>query len=262
LRGTPPKKLNLYFNYTNMKNKLLFALVFTHAFIFSQNVGINATGAAPAASAMLDVSATNKGVLFPNVNLTSNTDAVTVPSPATGLMVYNTNAGLACGAGYYYNSGTAASPVWLCFKKQQQVIQLYGTAARTNVSSTAHVIQPGLSTNIVIPTGQTAQVSVIGDIGVRNVSTTSQGYSIVDVVIYLNGTFLPLGGWNRNETLNGNLQNAFELIPLSATFTLTAGSHTIDIRSARFGGNVTVDIGGNCATDTNCGEFTIFVNYQ
>jgi hypothetical protein len=245
-----------------MKKSLLVAFALTAAAGFSQNVGINATGAAPNTSAMLDVAATNKGVLFPNVNLTSNTDAVTVPSPATGLMVYNTNAALACGAGYYYNSGTPASPAWLCFKKQQQIIQLYGTGPRLNVTSTAHVLQPGLTTNVIVPTGQTAQITVMGDIGTRNVLTTSSAYSIVDLVIYLNGTFLPLGGWNRYETLNGANQNAFGNIPLSATFTVGAGTHTIQIRSARFGGTVGVDIGGNCATDTNCGEFTVFVNYQ
>lgn len=229
---------------------------------FAQNVAINATGALPNTSAMLDVAATNKGVLFPNVNLTSNTDAVTIPTPATGLMVYNTNAALTCGAGYYYNSGTPVSPVWLCFKKQQQIIQLYGTAARLGVTSTVHTAQPGLAATIIIPAGQTAQVTVMGDIGIRNVLTTTSAYSIVDAIIYLNGTFLPLGGWNRLEVLNGTNQNAFGVVPLSATFTLTAGTHNIQIRTARFGGTVGVDLGGNCATDTNCGEFTIFVNYQ
>jgi hypothetical protein len=229
---------------------------------FAQNIGINPTGALPNNSAMLDVSSTNKGVLYPNINLTNNTDAVTIPLPATGLMVWNTNAAMPCGIGYYYNSGTPASPAWLCFKKQQQVIQLYGTASRTGINSAVNTVQPGLSTTIVVPAGQTAQISVIGDIGVRNVATATSNYSIVDVVIYLNGAFLPLGGWNRCETLNGNNQNAFGVIPFSATFTVPAGTHTIDIRTARFGGNTTCDIGGNCVTDTNCGEATVFVNYQ
>ncbi|MDO8999540.1 MAG: hypothetical protein Q7W45_07235 [Bacteroidota bacterium] len=247
-----------------MKERILFLFLMISAVTFSQNVGINATGAAPVVSAMLDVAATNKGLLIPNVNLTSNTDAATIPTPAAGLLVYNTNAALPCGAGYYYNSGTTVSPAWLCFKKQQQVFQMYGTSPRTNINSTAHVAQPGLSTTIIVPPGQTAAVSVIGDIGIRNISTTAGAYSIVDVIIYLNGTFLPQGGWNRYETANSGTvnQNAFGVVPLSATFTLAAGTHTIVIRSARFGGTTNVDIGGNCVTDTNCGEFTVFVNYQ
>ena len=35
--------------------------------LFSQNVGINSTGAAPDASAMLDVSSTTKGFLMPRM---------------------------------------------------------------------------------------------------------------------------------------------------------------------------------------------------
>lgn len=60
----------------------------------------------PDPSAKLDVTSTNKGFLPPRVTLTSSTDATTIPSPATGLLVYNTgnNAGLR--AGYYYWNGT------------------------------------------------------------------------------------------------------------------------------------------------------------
>ena len=56
----------------------------------AQNVGINATGALPHASAMLDVVAANKGVLLPRVSLTSLTVAAPIPSPAPSLLVYNT----------------------------------------------------------------------------------------------------------------------------------------------------------------------------
>lgn len=64
----------------------------------------------PDASAKLEVNATNKGFLPPRVTLTSGTDITTIPSPATGLLVYNTgnNAGLAAGY-YYWNGGTWAT---------------------------------------------------------------------------------------------------------------------------------------------------------
>ncbi len=229
--------------------------------IISQNIGINATGALPNASAMLDVSSTNKGVLYPNINLTSQTDGVTIPLPATGLTVWNTNVAMPCRAGYYYNAGTPASPAWVCLKKEQDIMQMYGTAGRLNISSTVHTAQPGLTAAFTIPAGQTASVTVMGDIGIRNVLTTTSAYSIVDVIIYLDGAFLPVGGWNRIETLNGTNQNSFQVCPTSATFLANPGAHTIEIRSARFGGTVNVDIGGNCALDTNCGEFTVFINY-
>ena len=84
--------------------------------IIAQNVGINATGAAPNGSAMLDVAANNKGVLIPQVILVSSTDNVTIATPANSLLVYNTSTSILNGlkgAGYYYNSGTPVAPLWV-----------------------------------------------------------------------------------------------------------------------------------------------------
>ncbi|MES2430517.1 MAG: tail fiber domain-containing protein [Bacteroidota bacterium] len=74
----------------------------------AQNVGIGTV--TPDASARLEISATNKGLLVPRISLTSLTDNSTISAPATSLLIYNINNGV--GAGYYFNSGTPASPVW------------------------------------------------------------------------------------------------------------------------------------------------------
>lgn len=64
----------------------------------------------PDASAKLEVNATNKGFLPPRVTLTSGTDNATIPSPATGLLVYNTGNNVGLAAGYYFwNGGTWAT---------------------------------------------------------------------------------------------------------------------------------------------------------
>ncbi|MBC7937889.1 MAG: tail fiber domain-containing protein [Rhizobacter sp.] len=76
----------------------------------AQGIGIGTIN--PSSSAILDITSSSKGVLIPRVNLTSVTDAGTILNPATSLLVYNTNSALATGAGYYYNSGTPASPSW------------------------------------------------------------------------------------------------------------------------------------------------------
>ena len=67
-----------------------------------QGVAINSDGTAPHASAMLDVKSSNKGILVPRVSLLNTTDAVTIPSPANGLLVFNTNSQMADGEGFYY----------------------------------------------------------------------------------------------------------------------------------------------------------------
>lgn len=67
---------------------------------YSQNVGINATGATPNASAMLDISSTDKGLLAPRM---TEAQRNAIASPATGLLIFQTNNT----SGFYYYDGTA-----------------------------------------------------------------------------------------------------------------------------------------------------------
>ncbi|WP_172280371.1 hypothetical protein [Chryseobacterium sp. LAM-KRS1] len=72
-------------------------------FVFNlgySQVGINTTN--PDKSAVLDITSQNKGVLFPRIFLQSLTDTSTIPDPAEGLVVWNTNTGLSRGKGLYY----------------------------------------------------------------------------------------------------------------------------------------------------------------
>ena len=85
--------------FTLLKNFLYLALLLSSPLAFSQNVGVNSSGSAPDASAGLDVSFSNKGLLIPRVELTPTTDVTTIASPATSLLVYNT-------PGYYYFNGS------------------------------------------------------------------------------------------------------------------------------------------------------------
>ncbi len=64
-----------------------FVLIWAGTFSQSGGMAINATGADPDTSAMLDVAATTKGVLFPRLT-TLQRDGIALP--ATGLLVYNT----------------------------------------------------------------------------------------------------------------------------------------------------------------------------
>jgi hypothetical protein len=96
-----------------MKNSIVFgcALLLFVGKINAQAVGIGT--ATPNSSALLDVSSAGKGVLVPRVSLTALNDAATIVTPATSLLVYNTNAALAGGTGYFYNNGTPAAPAWV-----------------------------------------------------------------------------------------------------------------------------------------------------
>lgn len=85
-----------------MKKILLIVGIFTTMFVHAQNGRVGIGTSSPDASAALEVSSANKGFLAPRVALQSATDKVTIPNPATGLMVYNTNNGTNVDANYLY----------------------------------------------------------------------------------------------------------------------------------------------------------------
>jgi hypothetical protein len=86
------------------KNLLLLSALFLSLPIFAQNVGLNADGSVPDASAILDMKATDKGVLVPRMTAAQRT---AIASPAIGLLVYQTSVPV----GFYYYDGTAWAPI-------------------------------------------------------------------------------------------------------------------------------------------------------
>jgi hypothetical protein len=79
---------------------LLFFIIVIQLHLTAQNVGINATGSRPDPSAMLDVKATDKGMLIPRM---TGAQRVAIVSPATGLMVFDTD----INSFYTYNGAAA-----------------------------------------------------------------------------------------------------------------------------------------------------------
>lgn len=226
------------------------------------NVGIGTP--APDTSALLDVSSTNKGVSFPNINLLSETDAATIATPKVGLMVYNTNTTLPCGKGLYFNNGTVAAPVWSCFSKTTRQYHAYDTGGRAAVTSNVPTQQPGCTISVVIPTGQIADIKIDAVLGATNSTTTAGLYSNVDVIAVVDGAYLPKGGYNRITVLNSSAgPNGFNASTLSTVWSnVTAGTHTIQLFSARFTGTTSVNIGSDCVVSSNCGEINAIVTYR
>lgn len=119
---------------------------------YAQNVGINATGATPDASAMLDIVSANRGLLVPRVALTSTNAAGPIAAPTTSLLVYNTataGAGLtAVTPGYYYWDGAA----WVRFQASNTIddwklLGNSGTTAGTNFVGTTDAQHLDFRTN-------------------------------------------------------------------------------------------------------------------
>lgn len=87
-------------------NTILPALLlfFTTIQLGAQNVSINEDGGLPHPSAMLDIRSETKGLLIPRM---MEAQRLAIGSPATGLMVYQTNGD----AGFYYFNGAGWSKI-------------------------------------------------------------------------------------------------------------------------------------------------------
>jgi trimeric autotransporter adhesin len=90
-----------------MKN-LIYILFFSICSSVGAQVAINTDGTLPDNSAMLDIKSTTQGILLPRMTQAQR-DAI--DSPANGLMIYQTGTGSV--PGFFYNSGTPASPEWI-----------------------------------------------------------------------------------------------------------------------------------------------------
>lgn len=84
-----------------MKKIIFSAVLIAASFIAQGQVGIGTK--TPSTSAVLDVTGTDRGVLFPRVALTSTTDATTITNGnVEGLTVYNTTTVADVVPGYYF----------------------------------------------------------------------------------------------------------------------------------------------------------------
>lgn len=98
----------------------------------SQNIAINSDGSAPDNSAMLEIKATNKGLLVPRM---TSAQKLLIPSPATGLMIYQTDGT----AGFYYYTGS----IWTLMSTSSSgwtTLGNAGTVAGTNFIGTTNPV--------------------------------------------------------------------------------------------------------------------------
>lgn len=163
-----------------MKNQLKLIIVGLLLSLtgIAQNIGINTTGAIPNASAGLDIDFTNKGLLIPRVSLTATTDVTTIPSPATSLLVYNTNAAMTGGAlGFWYFDGT----LW---------VQAIGPMGPAGIAGATGPMGPAGATGATGAAGLTGATGPAGPVGcaTNNLVVKSNGTSAVCSQIFDDGT--------------------------------------------------------------------------
>ena len=112
--------LRIFLN--DMRTIITFLLCMCCAVGYSQEgVAINTSGSAPDASAILDLQSSSKGILTPRM---TEAQKNAVSSPATGLLIYQTNGT----SGFYYYTGTA----WTELSSQASGWSLSGNAGTNN----------------------------------------------------------------------------------------------------------------------------------
>ena len=181
----------------------------------AQNIGINLTGLAPAASAMLDVDNANKGMLVPRVALTAtNSVGPITGAMANSLLVYNTaTAGVAPNnvvpGFYYYETGTSTWIPILAGVKGWSILGNSGTVAGTNFIGTTDAADFVVKTGGVAATNERMRVLAGGQTVINN---TGLGLNTTDVFsVYgtgsTNGTTTAinaLGPFSINGYATGN----------------------------------------------------------
>lgn len=194
------------------QRKVLVSIIIVFSFLGSkaQNVGVNATGATPDASAMLDVSSTTTGILIPRVALTTSTSASPITSPTTSLLVYNTATAGDVTPGFYFWDGTTAA--WIRLVSGAPV----GSGV-TSVTATVPVYSSGGSTPVISLQG-TAGTVCYGTGG--GSSFTAAGTA--GQVLTSNGATAPT--WASNQVSQfTNIGSYYTNLPNAAGITMSSG---------------------------------------
>lgn len=136
--------------------KQIFILFVVFSINANAQTGIGTS--TPNASAKLEVAATDKGFLLPRMTAAQRG---LIPSPATGLLVYQTDVE----AGFYVNTGIPVTPVWTRVNMDWTRTGNDISYTSGNVSTTGNL------------TGGNVSTSTISGFG-ANVATISGGYSL------------------------------------------------------------------------------------
>jgi parallel beta-helix repeat protein len=158
---------------------------------FAQSVGVGT--AAPAATAMLEVASTTKGMLVPRMTLAQRT---AISSPAQGLLVYQTDGAQ---AGFYYNASATSTANWLWLPDK--------TTSGDNLGN-------GTATTAVKLAGNT-----LSNNGTGGISITDAG----NVTVTGNSTVTGASSVAGNSAVTGNG---------TVAGTLAVGTTTIDAKAA------------------------------
>lgn len=204
------------------------------------NVGIGTS--APSSSALLDLSATSKGILIPRMT-TAQKNAISTPT--TGLLIFQTDAP----AGFYYYNGSS----WLNISNLGTTNRYipyssnfaFYTSGQSLISAASgnNIDLTGSDLEIIVPSGFASNRIVLnwdtwGDLSTTNNAQGSLRYAISQSGTATNAYFsVAMNGWATIAT--GSMRFA---TPVSYILNdLAPGTYTFKLRVAREGENGTIN---------------------
>ena len=254
--------------------------------MFAQNVGISDVAITPDASSILEMRATNKGMLAPRVALTSITSASPITSPANSLLVYNTaTAGTAPNnvtPGFYYwdsatsrwvkllsgevnawlltgNVGTTPTNNWLGTNDAQDFVIKTNNIERSRLLSAGNFLVN--TTTAPIPTNATATAAfstqVIGnyDVGIYGYGNDQDKVPLMSEQKNANGIAMYAINSAANGTGGGSAFTAHSGQTGSATLSSGLRS-TVAYAPAAISGSVADAVAGGKAVIGVCNNAT------
>jgi len=185
----------------------------------AQSVGINSTGNAPAASAMLDVSSTTSGVLVPRMALSQRDN---IASPAIGLLIYQTDNT----PGFYYYSGSAWNAVSGGSSSQglSEYAYIYNTSAQVvPIEADISFSNNGNLSSSITHSPGTSNIT-IGIAGTYSIWFSVSGVEPNQFTLYQNGA--PVAGSTFGSDAGTQLNSGMVTLTLAAGDVLSLRNHT------------------------------------
>jgi hypothetical protein len=227
------------FNMTKFKNFLIILFLFL-AGLMNAQVGVGTK--TPNSDAMLEVRATNKGLLLPRIALVSSTVASPLSAHVAGMIVYNTATVADLIPGYYYNDGVK----WL--RLNSEVVTDATTTSKGVVQLSGDLGGSALSPTIA---ANAVTYSKLQNISNNNIilGRATTGSGVVEEITLGNG--LSLTGTTLNASAAGDLR----LVNTLSHISQDAG---VGSNGTNAGGTNVIAIGSQSG-NSNTGGNNVFV---
>jgi hypothetical protein len=212
-----------------MKKKFNLLLMFLFSINSFSQVGINTT--TPHASSMLDINATDKGLLIPRVSISNLNAAAPITTPATSLLVYNTN--VTTGAGFYYWD----SAKWTPFGSSG-----WGITGNSGTTPASNFLGTTDAQDLVIKANNTEAIRVKtnGSIGIGtnnpqtklHIETTGATTFTQNFDALTTGNVTTTAGTNPYQIINGGTCTVTNAWKIGSTFSSVAPCATCSTKGA------------------------------